>query len=86
MNLPVREDLLVRVRNARLLKWKRNRQQERRQNVADNFECRADATGLTALLIDDVATTGSTLSECAYALKGVRRLQRACPRPGKRDG
>ena len=68
LNLPVREDLLVRVRNARP-QVETQSQQERRQNVADNFECRADATGLTALLIDDVATTGSTLSECAQALK-----------------
>ena len=68
LNLPVRENLLVRVRNARP-QVETQSQQERRHNVADNFECRANATGLTALLIDDVATTGSTLSECALALK-----------------
>ena len=46
-------------------------QEERRNNVANNFACEADASGLTALLIDDVATTGSTLSECALALKAA---------------
>ena len=70
LNLPVREDLLVRVRNPRP-QVETQSQQERRGNVAGNFECRADETGLKALLIDDVATTGSTLSECALALKSV---------------
>ena len=68
MNLPVREDLLVRVRNPRP-QVEAQSQQERRDNVAGNFVCNADASGLTAFLIDDVATTGSTLSECALALK-----------------
>ena len=66
--LPVREDLLVRVRNPRPQVDARS-QQERRENVADNFDSPAEATGLSVLLIDDVATTGSTLSECAQALK-----------------
>ena len=70
LNLPVREDLLIRVRNP-LPQVEAQSQQERRDNVADNFECQADVTGLKALLIDDVATTGSTLSECALALKAA---------------
>ena len=68
LNLPVREDLLARIRNSRPQVETQSRQ-ERRDNVAGSFACDADATGLTALLIDDVATTGSTLSECAAALK-----------------
>ncbi len=68
LNLPVREDLLVRVTNARP-QVDTQSAEERRNNVADNFRCQADATGLSALLIDDVATTGSTLSECALALR-----------------
>lgn len=42
---------------------------ERRENVRDAFAASADANGLSVLLIDDVATTGSTLSECAKALR-----------------
>ena len=70
LNLPVREDMLTRVKNPRPQVETRSAE-ERRNNVADNFECQADATGLKALLIDDVATTGSTLSECALALKAA---------------
>ena len=70
LNLPVREDMLIRVKNP-LPQVETQSAEERRNNVADNFECQADATGLKALLIDDVATTGSTLSECALALKAA---------------
>ena len=70
ITLPVREDLLIRVRNPRP-QVETQSQQERRENVADNFACQTDAAGLTVLLIDDVATTGSTLSECATALKAA---------------
>ena len=68
LNLPVREDLLIRVSNPRP-QVETQSQQERRSNVAGNFLCQGDATGMAVLLIDDVATTGSTLSECALALK-----------------
>ena len=43
--------------------------EERRQNIEDAFQCTRDATGLRVLLIDDVVTTGSTMSACASALK-----------------
>jgi ComF family protein len=44
---------------------------ERMQNLQDAFRLRknADVRGLRVLLIDDVLTTGSTLSECARVLK-----------------
>ncbi len=69
-NLPVREDLLIRVADARPQVEAKTRE-ERHNNVAGSFACRGDVTGLTLLLVDDVATTGSTLSECAQALKGA---------------
>lgn len=70
LNLPVREDMLIRVKNPRP-QVETQSAEERRNNVANNFECQSDCTGLKALLIDDVATTGSTLSECALALKAA---------------
>lgn len=42
---------------------------ERKQNVRGAFVARADVKGLSVLLVDDVVTTGSTLRECAIALK-----------------
>ena len=84
LGLPVREDLLIRVTNARPQVEART-QEERRNNVANNFACDADATGLTALLIDDVATTGSTLSECANALKNAGAAK-VCALTLARDG
>ncbi len=45
--------------------------EERKKNVRKAFEVvkPAAAKGRTILLVDDVATTGSTLNECAKALK-----------------
>jgi len=44
---------------------------ERIENLYNSFRLRknADVRGLRVLLIDDVLTTGSTLSECARVLK-----------------
>ncbi|HEV2095702.1 MAG TPA: ComF family protein [Chthoniobacterales bacterium] len=46
---------------------------ERMENLHDAFRLRknADVRGLHVLLIDDVLTTGSTLSECARVLKAA---------------
>ena len=70
LQLPVREDILVRLRNARP-QVETQTQEERRTNVSGNFACNVDASNLTVLLIDDVATTASTLSECAAVLKNA---------------
>ncbi len=42
---------------------------ERRQNVAGAFQAKAEVAGKSILLVDDVITTGSTLIECALALR-----------------
>ncbi|HEX8490544.1 MAG TPA: ComF family protein [Chthoniobacterales bacterium] len=46
---------------------------ERMENLHDAFRLRKnrDVRGLRVLLIDDVLTTGSTLSECARVLKAA---------------
>ena len=41
----------------------------RHRNIADAFECATGADGKRYILIDDVVTTGSTMSACAAALK-----------------
>ena len=44
-------------------------EEERRANVVGTFACRRRFGGETVLVVDDVMTTGSTLSECAKVLK-----------------
>ena len=50
---------------------------ERQENVADMFELR-NATmleGRHVLLVDDICTTGATLTACAQAIKDVRGIR-----------
>ena len=42
--------------------------EERRRNIEGAFECTGQVSGLTVILIDDVVTTGSTMSACARPL------------------
>ena len=46
------------------LPWK-----ERRANIRHAFECRADLSGKSVVVVDDVMTTGATLDEFARTLK-----------------
>ena len=64
----MREDLLKRANNSPPQVEARTRE-HRRTNVAGNFQASAEVAGMSVLLVDDVATTGSTLSACATALK-----------------
>ena len=45
--------------------------EDRQRNIEDAFECRSDLGGHRYMLIDDVVTTGSTMSGCADALKNA---------------
>jgi ComF family protein len=62
---PVR-DGLVRVRDTRSQVGLSP--EDRAANVRDAFEWREGEPPAFAMLVDDVCTTGATLSECAYAL------------------
>ena len=72
-DLPVASSLLARRQDARPQVQTGSRQQ-RADNVRGSFECVAGVQGLEVLLIDDVSTTSSTLSECAAVLKDAGAL------------
>jgi ComF family protein len=67
-NLPVDSVVLARRQDA-LPQAETSCRQQRPDNVRGNFEWNSGVSGLEVLLIDDVSTTGSTLSECAAVLK-----------------
>ena len=66
-DIPVREDLLSRIRNTPM-QARMNRQQ-RMKNVKNAFSASPECKGLSIALLDDMRTTGSTLKECALELK-----------------
>ncbi len=64
-NLPI-GDNLVATRRHRTQTYKSA--EERRRNVADIFAAEGDIAGKRILLVDDVITTGATLSSCCDTL------------------
>ena len=76
--IPICSELLTRVRptpQQKLLNEK-----DRRRNLKGAFRAAPECKGRSIVLIDDVVTTGSTLSECARTLKkaGAYRVYAAC--------
>lgn len=65
--IPVRDDMLKRIRNT--LMQSMTSREERRENVKDAFRASKECAGMRIILIDDVITSGSTVEECAKALK-----------------
>ena len=76
--IPICQDLLVRTRPTPQQKLLNEKQ--RRRNLKGAFQAAPECRGRSIVLIDDVITTGSTLSECARALKkaGAYRVYAAC--------
>ena len=73
-NLPVVDNCLVRQRYTSP-KAKTATVTERRGNVAGAFACYGSTVGgRTVLLIDDVATSGTTMNACAVSLKAAGAL------------
>ena len=76
--IPICQDLLVRTRPTPQQKLLNEKQ--RRKNLKGAFRAVPECRGRSIVLIDDVVTTGSTLSECARTLKkaGAYRVYAAC--------
>ena len=64
---PVREDLLVRVRNTP--QQARLDREARMKNVRGAFRANDELNGLSVVLVDDMRTTGATLRDCALELR-----------------
>lgn len=71
---PIDCSLAIRIRDT--LPQANLTREERRRNIDGAFECQADLSGKSLLIIDDVLTTGSSANELARVLKlhGARRV------------
>lgn len=68
--LPLVEGALLRVRDS-VPQVSLSSRQERARNVDGSFRCGPRMDGAGIILVDDVVTTGSTMSACAEALKSA---------------
>lgn len=68
--LQVDNRILARVRNTPTQVGTAGRE-ERRRNVEGSFQANPGLKGASIIVVDDVATTGSTISACASALKSA---------------
>ena len=68
--IPMEPQLLRRIRNTRPQVSVEDHE-ERRRNMEGAFECAPEIGSLKVLLIDDVVTTGATMSACAGPLKAA---------------
>jgi len=67
LKIPLKSDIIFCKKN--LKSQSRLKESERHKNVKNNFIARASAKNKNIILIDDITTTGSTIAECAKALK-----------------
>ena len=67
MSLPVMDALIIRTRNTP--PQVSLSLEERMRNVEGSFACVGNAQGQRFIVVDDVVTTGSTVSACAAVLK-----------------
>ncbi len=70
LDIPFHSDILARIKNT-TPQIKMNNRIQRLENIKGAFVCKDAETirGKTVILVDDVTTTGGTLSECAKILK-----------------
>ena len=68
--IPLDQRLLTRTRDTAPQVTMRS-PEERRRNIKDAFKCDGDVRGASVLVIDDVVTTGGTMSACAKPLKSA---------------